>query len=288
MERSRAMGTRRGTGRWRGILATGGGAAVMAPVVVLLLMAPTAGASSVKTIVAPYKGVHPILANPTSVSGCGGGAQSVHAFFNATAGIGGFSDNASTKWCSAYTNNSANMQGRFSIGVPFKLKTSGVRNITALWLTVSFGGVNLTAGTCTGSSTSLYSGCTRSASAFVYGTAYLLDKTTGTHTKLSNKWLGNSTYVSNYTSCMYTRCSSTHSKTTSAVLSTGNAYWVWQWNLTSINATHNYSLKMTIFGGVTVTLSTSGGATLSGASADAQMNSATLGNKQQLLSITIS
>jgi len=236
------------------------------------------------TLKAPYKKATVVLTNPATVAGCGGGAIRTSAFFNKTTGIGGFSDNSSSTWCTSSTNNSASYTGRLALTLPVKFATSGMHTITVLWDTVIAGSVNLTAGTCAGSASAPYSGCTRSSEAFVYGFAYLIDKTT--HKKVaSNAWPGNFAYVDSYTSCRYTNCSTTSSAKSSATIS-GSFFWAWYWNKTAVNSTHKYVLSMTLSGGAAVVLKVSG-ATLSGAKADAQLNSATGGNDEQLYSVTI-
>jgi hypothetical protein len=280
------FGWRGGAGRGLRRAALGAG-----PAAVVLLIALSASGAPVSgtthTYTAPYKGAHISTRTIGTMNGCGGGGHPKRVYFNRTAGVGGFSENASAKWCGSSANNSANFQGVFTVAFPFHVKSSGAHNISVTWLTVATGSVNLTAGTCSASSSTYYAGCTRSAAAFVYGSAYLLDKTTGTKIKLSNHWPGNSTYVDNYTSCAYGKCNSVASKLSSSTLRTGAAYWAWYWNGTVLNASHNYTLKMSINGGVTVVLTTTGGATLSGASADGQLNSATLGNEEKLYAIAI-
>jgi len=260
--------------RWRRGVAAAAGLGGPALVLVLLASVVTANTAVTKVIVAPYKGVHAILKDTSTPTGCGGGAHGTKSYFNVTSGVGGFVDNGSTKWCTTSTNNSIVEEGSFTVAFPIHVKANGTYSIAALWLTQAYGSVNLSAGTCTASPTAYYSGCTRSAATFVYGSAFLLDKTTGIHTKLSNKWPGNSTYISNYTSCIYRGCTSTGKKTTGS-LHTGAAYWAWYWNGTVLNTTHIYTLKMTVFGGVSLLLYTSGGASLTGASADGQLNTGT-------------
>jgi len=235
---------------------------------------------------APYKAALVTLTNPTSISGCGKGAIVKAAFFNKTSGIGGFSDNGTTSWCTTSTNNSARYTSQIVVSIPIHVTTTGAHTISAVWITVAIGSVNMTAGTCTGSSTTAYTGCNRASSTFVYGAAYLLDKTTHKKVGPSNKWLGNSTYVANYTSCYYTTCTSTGTSKTSSSFSTGSSFWAWDWNSTAMTATDKYVLHMVIFGGVNVVLKVSG-ATLTGASANAQLNSGTGGNDEDLYSISI-
>ncbi|HZY71157.1 MAG TPA: hypothetical protein VFF67_09310 [Thermoplasmata archaeon] len=277
MESSRSRVER--PGRWTRTLPWTAGVAV-----VLLLLPGSVAAST--TIKAPFKTAGVKLTNPTTTSGCGFGSAITPAAFNRTTGVGGFADNASATWCTNATSNSASRTGQIVVSLPFKVASNGKYNITAIWVTVAVGFVNLTAGKCTGSSGTLYSSCTRSAKAYVYGTAYIADKTVPKKTKPSNVWPGNFTYVSNYTSCTYTACSSKASAQASAQMSTGSAFWQWVWTAAPLNATHKYVLVMTIFGGASVVLSVNG-ASLSGASANAHLNTATLGQDEQLSSVTI-
>jgi hypothetical protein len=265
----------------------GGAGATFAAVAVLMMLTPAAlgGPSTAVTLSAPYKKATVILSSPSSSAGCGSYVAVKAPFFNKTSGIGGFSGNASTSWCTTSTNNSAISEGKFQVNLPISVSSTGTHTVTALWDTVARGSENLTAGTCTGSSSTLYSGCNRWAKTFVYGYAFLLDKTS--HKKIaSTKWPGNFAYSSNYTSCRYTACASSGSGGSSGSFG-GSFYWAWYWNSTAMNSTHKYVLQMFILGGSSVELMTSG-ATLSGASANSQLNSATLGNDEQLVSVTIS
>jgi hypothetical protein len=266
-----------------------GGVASAAGITVLLLLLPSTlgavGASS--TLTAPYKTAKVALSNPVSVSGCAVPHIVSKAFFNKTTGIGGFSANATTSWCTNATNNSALATGQLTVSLPIHVRTTGTHKISVFWVTVATGSVNLTAGTCAGSTLIAYTSCTRSAKAFVYGTAFLVDQVTLKKVGSSNIWPGNFVYVSNYTSCYHTTCTSTASAHSSASFSTGSSFWAWYWNKTLLNASHNYTLKMTVFGGSQVILKVTG-ATLTGASANAQLNSATRGNDEQLYSISIS
>jgi hypothetical protein len=255
---------------------------------VLLLVPSSLGSiTPAVTLHTPYKPAKIILTNPATMSGCGTATLVSPAAFNKTNGIASFSDNANTTWCSSHANNSASSVGSVGVNFGIHVKTTGTHTVQVTWLTVATGFVNLSAGTCTGSSSNPYSGCTRSAQVFVYGTAFILDKNTNKRILLTNKWPGNATYISNYTSCHFTSCTSKVMGGSSGSLHTGAAYWFWNFTGVSLNATHNYSLKMTIFGGARANLVVTGGATLSAATADAQLNSATLGNKEYLYSISI-
>ncbi len=250
---------------------------------VALLIVPANLAAT--TITAPYHHTRRALSNPTSTAWCGSSAGLVSAGFSAKSGLGVFSDNASSKVCSSSTNNSGLAEGMIELTLPFSVKTNGSHTVTAYWITVAAGSLNFTAGTCTGTS-STYSGCTRLSEAYVYGYAYLVDKTTHKKIKPQAPWAGDFVYSWNYTSCYYTMCSSSASGKPTASFS-GSVPWVWTWNRTFVN-THHYALKMYIYGGARVQLSTSNGATLPGASGNAQLNSATGGNDEQLYSVTVS
>ena len=264
--------------------ATTGGLAVF---VALMLVIPSATAVSPNVIMkAPYKKAIVTLTNTTVKNGCGNSTLVTPPSFNKTTGVGGFSGSATTTWCTSSVNNTGIAQGMIQVNVPISVKVNGTHTINAIWSTIIWGSANLTAGTCKGSSSVLYSGCTRDARAYVYGKATLLDKTTKKSVGPSNKWAGNFVYLSNYTSCYFTTCSSTTQGKSTANIS-GSFPWLWAWNSTQMNTTHKYVLQMFIFGGARAELKTSM-ATLTGASANAQLNSATLGNLEQLLQITIS
>lgn len=283
--RGRAAGSM--STRWRRRVTAGGLTLGFSAVVAFLMVAPAAAVAPNFTLHPPYTHAKVALTNPATKSGCGTDTLVSGAAFNKTSGAARFSDAANTTWCTKSTNNSAVQEGSVTLSFAVHVKTTGAHTISVVWVTIATGFVNLTAGTCSGNSGSLYSGCTRSAQTFVYGSAVLIDKNTLKKTGPSNKWPGNFTYISNYTSCYYTTCTSTHMGGSSGSLHTGSAFWVWDWNGTAMNATHNYTLKMTIFGGVKTMLMTSGGAALAGASANAQLNSATLGNEEDLYSITV-
>lgn len=266
--------------------AVGTGTAVLAALLVVGLAAASAPGS--KSLSAPWTTAHVKRTDPTTFSGCGTPTVVRKSFFNKTTGVGGFSDSANATECAAHMNNSAEAEGTFTVDLPIHVKTNGTYNLTILFVTVATGSVNLTAGSCSGSATTYYSGCTRGAGSFVYGTSVLKDRTTGTTTKLSGKWPGNSTYVSNYTSCVYTKCSSMASKRSAATLTTGTSYWAWYYNGTSLSSADKYTLVMTVYGGAYVRLVTTTGATLKGASGVATLNSASLGNYEELYSVTLS
>lgn len=255
-----------------------------AAVVVLLVISGGAAAST--TLKAPFKTAKVGLANPTSQSGCGNGSVLSPASFNRTSGVGGFADNASSVWCNTSASNSALRTGKITVSIPVKVATTGHYTITAVWITVALGFVNLTAGKCAGSASVKHSTCTRSAKAYVLGTAYVQDKTVAGKTPPTTNWPGNSTSVSNTTTCAFTTCLSKATAHHSAQMSTGTAFWQWVWNGTLLNASHSYVLVMVVYGGASVVLSESG-ATLVGARADAHLNTATLGQDEQLYSVTI-
>lgn len=287
MELARRERTRKNEWTWRGRLTIGTSTAGLAVLMVALILAPSAAAGSGgHTFVAPYKTSKVVKSEINTTAGGGAGVVTHAAFWNKKTGIAGFSDNASATWWSNTTNSSANRAGEVVVSIPIHVKTNGTHNISALWITVAAGYANLTAGTCT-AGTAYYSGCTRSADVFVYGSAVLLDKTTGHSTASTNKWPGNHTYLSSYTSCYLSSCSTSTSGKSPGTLHTGVAYWAFYFNSTVMNSTHNYTVKMTLFGGARILLMTNGGATLSGASGNAQFNSATLGNEEELNSLTV-
>ena len=269
--------------------AFGLGTASVAALAVLVLLLPTAlaGAAPNVTTRPPFKNATVVLSNPQSHTG-GGTVKLVNsAFFNKTTGVGGFSDNASSTWRSTSMNNSARATGQIVVTLPIKVSTTGTHTISVVWITIATGSVNLTAGLCKGNRTVAVSTCTRSATAFVNGFVFLVDKTAGTSTPNTNVWPGNATSVSNVTTCAFLKCTSNHTAQTSSALHTGKAFWSWDWSGVSLNSSHSYQIKMTLFGGSEVDLMVSTGATLTGAKGNAQLNSATLGMQEDLLSVSI-
>jgi hypothetical protein len=255
---------------------------------VILLVAPGTLAATPNTVLKPpFKTAVVTLTNPQSASGCGAVSLVTGAFFNKTTGVGGFSDNASATGCTTSRNNSALSTGHIQITIPIHVKTTGAQSITVIWTTQAIGSVNLSAGLCRGSKTVASSSCTRSATAFVNGFGFLIDKTTGTQTANTGTWPGNATSVSNVTTCAFTVCTSSATPVTSSALHTGRAGWSWSWTGITLNSTNSYSLELVLFGGAVVTLEVTAGATLKGASANAQFNSSSIHQQENLDSITV-
>ena len=119
-------------GRWRRGLFTGGAAFALAPLAVLLLAAPTAlgAATPALTLSAPYTHAGIKHSNPMTITGCGNATKVKGAFFNKTAGIGGFSDQGNTSTCTSATSSSVVMEGSLTISIPFHVKTNGTYQIT--------------------------------------------------------------------------------------------------------------------------------------------------------------
>jgi hypothetical protein len=259
--------------------------------VLILLLAPAvlAGATPLTTSKPPFTNASVTLANPKTIAGCQSAKIVTKAFFNKTTGIGGFSSRDNASWCPANANNSVLQEGKLTISIPITVTKTGIHNITVVWDTIATGSVNLTPGRCAGTSTAASSSCVRFAQAFVFGTNFLLDNTTKTHTLSSSPiWPGNSTSVWSNSTCAFKVCTTSASGALTSALHTGNAFWSWTWNSVSLNASHTYSLHLVLFGGTEVTLMTTGGATLTTAKGNAQFNSGTLGNEEKLLSITVS
>ncbi len=262
-------------------------AAVAAAVVVLLLL-PSPGSAvqpAVTTLKAPFTSAVVTLTNPTTHAGTGKTVLVASAFFNKTTGIGGFSDNASASWRNTSLNNSALGTGRIQVNLPITITSTGTHTISVVWITVATGSVNLTKGICSGSATIASSSCTRFAQTFVNGFAILLDRTNGSSLRVQN-WPGNFTAVWDNTTCAFLRCTSSTSASFTGALHTGRAFWSWDWSSVSLVSTHHYVIQMFLFGGAQVTLQVNG-ATLRGASGNAQMNSATHGNDEVLNSVSI-
>jgi len=255
--------------------------------VVLLLAAPPAGAlrPNVTTLKAPFTTAVVTLTNPASHSGGGKVTMTSGAAFNKTTGTGGFSDNASSTLRTTSANNSALATGRIQVNLPITITTTGRHTITAVWITVATGSVNLTPGKCLGNASLASSSCTRFAQAFVVGFAVLVDRTNGSQTRVQN-WPGNHTSVWSNTTCAFLVCKTSSSSARSGSLHTGKAFWAWDWTSVALNSSHKYTIQMFLFGGSQVTLSVVG-ATLSGASGNAQLNSATAGNHEILSSVSI-
>ena len=283
---TRESGSRNETSTGRGTLARRGATFatffVVATIAMLLLQA--AGASAT-TLRAPFTSATVTLTNPASHTGAGKTVLVTGAFFNKTTGIGGFSDNASSTWRNTTSNNSALATGRIVVSIPIHAPSTGSHSISIVWTTIALGSVNLTVGTCRGSSTIATSSCTRFVQAFVFGFAVLQDKTNGSSVRVQN-WPGNSTSVWSNTTCSFLHCTTKASVAHTGALHTGKAFWAWDFTSVPMNATHTYVLQMTLFGGAQVTLSVSG-ATLKGASGNAQFNSGTRGNEEILDSVGV-
>ncbi|MCI4360415.1 MAG: hypothetical protein L3J91_01800 [Thermoplasmata archaeon] len=262
--------TRRAGHRWGRIVRNATGALVpgAAAAMMLLVILPTvlAAGPNTTTIKAPFTTAVVKLTNPTT-----------HA--------GGFSDNASAKWKATATNNSAFATGRMQITIPITIATTARHTVQAVWITVSTGSVNLTAGTCKGNASIASTSCTRFVQAFVFGFATLVDKTNGSTINVEN-WPGNHTAVWSNTTCAFLACTTSASTGHTSRLHTGKAFWSFDWTNVALVSTHSYTVQMTLFGGSQVTLMVIG-ATLSSGSGNAQFNSGTGGNHQTLSSINI-
>lgn len=260
--------------------------ALVAAVVLLIPVSASATPFASTVIKAPFTTATVVLSNPMTHAGSGKNTLVAKAFFNKTTGVGGFSDNASAVWKTTSANNSALATGRIEVTVPVTITTTGRHTLTVLWTTMAIGSVNLTAGTCHGNRTVATSNCTRFSQAFVHGFANLVDKTNGSVIRVQS-WPGNFTSVWSNTTCAFLVCTTSASAGHAGVLHTGKAPWIWSWSSVTLVATHSYTIQMFLFGGAEVTLQVHG-ATLKGASGNAQLNSATLGQDEVLGSITIS
>ena len=288
MDKSEAEARSR-TRRTRSTIGTTSGVVAFAAAALVLLLLPALGSAAqpaATTIKAPFTSATVTLTNPVTHAGTGKTVRTTSAFFNKTTGIGGFSDNASAVFKNTSTNNSALGTGEIQVNLPITISTTGTHSIQAVWITVATGSVNLTHGVCAGSATVASSSCTRFAQAFVHGFAILLDRTNGSSIRVQN-WPGNFTSVWDNTTCAFLRCTSTTSTSFSSALHTGRAFWSWDWTSVSLVATHHYVVEMFLFGGAQVTLQVNG-ATLKGASGNAQLNSGTHGNDEVLSSVIVS
>lgn len=279
----------RGAVRLRGSLpALGGMATVPVLLIALLLISPLAAGAvpNTTTLKAPFTKAVVTLTNPVSHAGSGVTSILVASFFNKTTGVGGFRDAASAVWRShSGTNNSALATGRIQVNVPISITTTGAHTITAIWITIANGGVNLTAGKCSGNASVASTSCTRFAQSFVFGFGTLIDRTNGSTIRVQT-WPGNSTSLWSNTTCAFKVCHTASSVGATSSLHTGKAFWSWSWSSVSLVSTHKYILEMFLFGGGEVTLSTNG-ATLSGASGNAQFNSGSTTADETLSSISI-
>lgn len=287
------MGTRNGDGadgggvkgRARSVRRGLGWLTLIGVLTTAALVAQAAGAGAT-TIRAPFTSATVTLTNPMTHAGSGRGVLVTAAFFNRTTGLGGFSDNASATWKTTSTNNSILATGRIQVNLPITVPSTGAKSVTIVWTTLAVGSVNLTAGTCRGNSTVATTSCTRFVQAFIHGFAILQDKTNNTNIRVQN-WPGNFTAVWSNTTCSFTHCTTSASTGHTSALHTGKAFWSWDFTGLSLVSTHKYVIEMMLFGGAQVTLSVSG-ATLKGASGNAQFNTGTRGNEEILDSVTIS
>lgn len=278
--------SRRVRGTHRGPLLPGIPLVALAAVAVLLIpVSAAAAAPAASTIRAPFTNATVTLTNPATHAGTGKATTVTKAFFNKTTGIGGFSGNVTASWKNTSTNNSALATGQITITLPVTISSTGLHSISAVWITVATGSVNLTAGTCKGSATIASTSCTRFAQTFVHGFAVLMDKTNGSSVRVQN-WPGNFTAVWTNTTCSFLHCTATKSTALTGALHTGRAFWAWDWTNLGLNSTHKYQIQMVLFGGAQVTLQVSG-ATLTGAHGNAQLNSGTRGNDEVLSSVSV-
>jgi hypothetical protein len=266
-----------------------GSTGLMAAVSLMMVLGPAmAGAvhPAVITVVAPYKGASTGY-NSWSVSGCGKAKITSPATFNLKTGAGGFSGSAAAKTCGkSFGGVGGSGYGSTSSEVQVAVKLPGHKGTTAVAATVALawaGSNALVAGTCTTSATASYSSCYRSASVDLYGYAYVIDETNGTYSYATNYFPGayNSSYNDTY--CYSGTCYQYSYGTPGSF--TNSMSFTWNFTVKSMVKSHVYALWFYFAGYVYASASTYN-AVLTGASASASLNFATLGNGVTLTSVT--
>jgi hypothetical protein len=217
------------------------GLVVVAFVLILAPMAQAASpGNSPVTITAPYTGATGYASSAWAASGCGA-ASIVHApFFNWNNGRTGFSVRAHANSCSSPFGGSSSASASELVAVPITVPSAN-DTIRAGWVVNAALGASIGATNCVLQNVSSYSYCYATASAEVYGFAYLFDQTSGTY------WYSAGEVFESVASSVYDTCYS-GSCTTS---STGNQHMtvstsiVFPFHVRGLNPSDSYLLVTT-------------------------------------------
>lgn len=254
----------------------------------VVVLAPVASATLLHTTVlkAPFKHLLVATFSSTAQVACGKDRVTSPPHFAPKTGTGGFSTSASDGACAGLPTNIANYgtaTAQVSVVLPIKLFKSHV-HVVANWSFTASLSEKFTSGTCAASTNASY-GCNQVAEVFLDAVAYLYDTYNGSVYSPSNSWLGLTNISENSTACASTGCS--HSMLGGGSgSSSGTQLMTWYVNATGLNISHTFILEVDIFGG-TIAEIDAYNTYVTGGSASATLNFATIGNGATLKSISI-
>jgi hypothetical protein len=166
------------------------------------------------------------------------------------------------------------------IPIPSKQgRTTVVVNMTLAWAETD----TLKVGRCTVNLSASVSYCVQGSESYLYGWAWLNDKSNGTSIASSTAWPAADHFIENTTDCFSGACS--FYQWGSAGSFSGAQSFSWWFNISSMQKSHHYVLWVYFSGGTYVSAEASN-AVLTGARATAGLNFASGGNGATLTSIT--
>jgi hypothetical protein len=243
------------------------------------------GAAGV-VLTAPYKGgVTPI--ENWATRACGK-ARIIHAVsFQLATGVGGFSAATSSRTCGHPFGEQGRVSygqvsGEFDIGLKIPGRT-GSTTIVANWTFTATGSAVIAPGVCTVSPTVSGSQCFQAAIASVAAIAWVDDLTNGSRTYSTNGWsgLGNASYNDSF--CYNGTCR-TYAYGTPGSFSGSSSPSLW-FNITGMKASHHYLLVLEVQA-LVIAENAAYNTPITGGSAAASLNFATLGNGAVLNGVT--
>lgn len=257
-------------------------------VALVVVLAPMGSASLLHPAIlkAPYKHLLVATFSNTGQVACGKDRVTAAPHFSPKTGTGGFSDTASDAACAGLPTNIANRglaASQVSVVLPVKLFKSHV-HIKVNWTFTAALSEKFTPGACKVSTNTTY-GCTEVAQAFLAGVAYLYDTYNGSVYSSSNFWIGFQNISENSTTCSSGSCSTATLGGATGSFS-GSQNIVWYVNATALNTSQSFILEIDLFGQAYAEMDAYN-TYITGGSAQASLNFATLGNGATLNSITI-
>jgi len=213
----------------------------------LLLPVAQAATASPPTILlkAPYSGVTVSPSTSTSTSGCASGKVIRAPSFSAATGSTRFSVKASASSCPGPFGDSGAASAGLTLLVPIPVYSGNdvihAKMTVDASLAARIGGAN-----CLLFNLS-FSYCYSSASAYLYGYAYLIDETSGFYYSSTSYWPGVDAYSSLYVSCYVGNCSV---NLTAPMHITVSAPVSWTFDAAGLNAAHLFVLEVDLYSSV--------------------------------------
>jgi hypothetical protein len=255
--------------------------------VALLLLAPVGQVGAARVHKAPFKDLeadtHTQIGPGVACAYYGLTALGI----NETTGVGGFSfaDNISS--CAPVTRGTlfSRIASIDPLVLPIHTLSNGTHTVTVRMHATYNQSVNLTPGICSPVSGANVSSCKEAAYSNLNATVQLVDRSVPN--KFTTYMWGGNVSTDLFVRCAKSLCNSTSHQSSSLNIS-HNLSWVWVWkgNMTAW-PWHVYWLNINIYAS-TNTYFTVRSASLSGMYGFAQLNSGTLGNYIQLISVRIS